>query len=299
MTANGTPRGDGGTSAVTADPVLGFYGPGSQMWRINREAVLLGVGPASLLWQIAHPLVAEGVAAHSRYETDPFGRLRRTLTTTLDLVFGDGARAERAVRSLDAVHGRVHGEVHDPLARTVTAVERYDATDPELLLWVQATLVLMAVRAYRAWVGPVSATERERMWQEARRVGIRLGIERSNSPSSWPALEAWVERQMGPHGPVTITPTARRLSRSLIRPPLPLVPGPLVELAVTPGLALLPEPILEGYGIAPSRPRTLSARALGLGLKAWLRVLPADWRALPQARAAERRCRQARVPATT
>src|SRR5512144_1521758 len=46
--------------------VLGFYGPDSIMWRINREAVLLGAGPAALLLQVAHPLVAEGVAQHSR-----------------------------------------------------------------------------------------------------------------------------------------------------------------------------------------------------------------------------------------
>ena len=46
---------------ITPDPVLGFYGPGSQMWRVNREAVLLGAGPAALLLQVAHPLIAEGV----------------------------------------------------------------------------------------------------------------------------------------------------------------------------------------------------------------------------------------------
>jgi hypothetical protein len=42
-----------------AHPLLGFYGPDSMMWRINREAVLLGAGPAALLLQIAHPSVAE------------------------------------------------------------------------------------------------------------------------------------------------------------------------------------------------------------------------------------------------
>ena len=30
-----------------AHPVLGFYGPDTMMWRINREAVLLGSGPAA------------------------------------------------------------------------------------------------------------------------------------------------------------------------------------------------------------------------------------------------------------
>ena len=60
------------------DPSLGFYGPGTAMWRVNREAVLLGAGPAALLLQIAHPHVAEGVAHHSDFQSDPWRRLRRT-----------------------------------------------------------------------------------------------------------------------------------------------------------------------------------------------------------------------------
>ena len=66
--------------APRADPLLGFYGPDSMMWRINREAVLLGAGPTALLLQIAHPLVAEGVAHHSTFEADPFKRLHGTIS---------------------------------------------------------------------------------------------------------------------------------------------------------------------------------------------------------------------------
>jgi len=69
------------STGPVAEPVLGFYGPHSVMWRINREAVLLGAGPAALLLQVAHPLIALGVARHSDFRTDPFGRLRRTLAT--------------------------------------------------------------------------------------------------------------------------------------------------------------------------------------------------------------------------
>src|SRR3990170_1511657 len=114
---------------VRADPLLGFYGPGSRMWRVNREAVLLGAGQAALLLQIAHPHVAEGVAQHSDFEADPWRRLRGTLRTTLDLIFGDGPAAERAVARLNGIHARVHGD-------------DYSALDPALLLWVQATLVV-------------------------------------------------------------------------------------------------------------------------------------------------------------
>ena len=92
----------GSVDTARADPLLGFYGPGSRMWQINREAVLLGAGPAALLLQIAHPMVAEGVAHHSTFAEDPFKRLHGTIATTMALVFGDGRAAERAVARLNS-----------------------------------------------------------------------------------------------------------------------------------------------------------------------------------------------------
>lgn len=275
----------------SADPVRGFYGPDSAMWRINREAVLLGAGPAALLLQIAHPLIAEGVAAHSDYPADPFGRLRRTLRTTLAMVFGDGVEAERAVARLNRVHAAVRGEVADPTAREASGVDRYRALDPQLLLWVQATLIVMSVRAYGRWVGPLSPEDREAFWQEARGVGQRLGIPLRHSPATWPELEAWFEAQLAPGGPIVVTSTARRLARDIIRPPLPWVPGPLVDLAALPGLALLPPHLRDGFGVPWSVSRGALAHALGLGIRAWVTLMPPAWRAMPQARAAERRVR--------
>ena len=273
----------------SADPRLGFYGPGSQMWRVNREAVLLGSGPAALLLQLAHPLVAEGVAAHSDFAADPFARLRRTLRTTLAMVFGDGPTAEHAVAELNRVHARVQGPVLDPQATAATDARHYRALDPELLLWVQATLVITSVRAYDRWVAPLSPAERDRLWLESRATGERLGIPLTTSPPSWPELIDWFERQMAPGGPVVVTDTARRLSATVIRPPLPMAPTPLVDLAVLPGLALLPPTIREGYGIPWSACRAALAGALGSGLRLWVRLTPRGWRAMPPARAAERR----------
>lgn len=282
------------TEATAAWPA----GPGSQLWRIDREAVLLGAGPASLLLQISHPLVAEGVAAHSGYRTDPFGRLRRTLRTTLDLVFGDEVTAERAVRRLNGVHARVRGDVRDPQASLATGATAYRALDPALLLWVQATLVITAVRAYAAWVGPVSPTDRERFWQESRAMGERLGIPPESSPDTWQRLEAWFEAQLAPGGPVRVTPTALELSRSILRPPLPLLPGAAVDLLVLPGLAFVPERLRDGFGIAWSPAKAALAAGAAAGLRAWVRLMPATWRAMPQARAAEQRARSRAASAT-
>ena len=269
------------------DPLLGFYGPGSMMWRINREAVLLGAGPAALLLQIAHPLVAEGVAHHSTFESDPFRRLHGTIATTMDLVFGDARAAERAVRRLNGIHAGVRGDVDDADARRLATSFR--ALDPELLLWVQVTLIVTSVRAYRRWVAPLSEAEREQFWQEARRVGVRLGIPLTLSPRDWPALMVYWRRMLAPGSPIYVTPTARRLTPLIVRPPLPLTPGPLIDLAALPGLALLPPRLRDEFGIAWGPRHAALARLLDFTIRAWARIVPVSLRQMPQARRAFRR----------
>jgi uncharacterized protein (DUF2236 family) len=212
------------------------------------------------------------------------------------MVFGGGPEAERAVARLNHIHAGVRGEIVDPGVRHATGADRYSALDPELLLWVQATLLVTSVRAYEAWVGPVRAEEKEAFWQEARAVGERLGIRRAMTPDRWVDLVAWFDGQLAPGGPIVVTETARRLAQHIVRPPLPHVPAPLVDLAVLPGLALLPARIRDDYHIAWSPQRAFAARWLARGVRAWVTLMPGAVRAMPQARAAERRASSAAPP---
>jgi len=261
------------------DPVFGFYGPSTMMWKINREAVLLGCGPAALLLQIAHPSVARGVAEHSDFEHDPWKRLHGTINTTMALVFGDGREAERAVRRLNGIHAGIRGA-------------DYRAMDPALLLWVQATLIVTSVEAYQRWVGPLTPAEREQFWQEARRVGVRIGIPLDESPADWPALTDYWRRMLAPDGPIHATDTARRLAPMILRPPFPLVPGRAIDLLTLPGMALLPPRLRDEFGIPWSPAREKVASALGLAIRAWTTVIPRPLRSMPQAVAADRRARR-------
>ena len=274
------------------DPVLGFYGPHSVMWRINREALLLGAGPAALLLQVAHPLIAAGVAQHSDFSTDPFGRLRRTLATTLDMVFGDGPTAEHAVRRLNRVHAGVRGPSGEEATR-LTGVGSYRALDPELLLWVQATLIVTSVQAYRRWVGEVTDPETEVFWQEARSVGVRMGIPLHVSPPDWRALMAYWDEMLAPDGPVQVTTEARAMAPMLVRAPLPLAPGWAVDALALPALSLLPPRLREAYGIPWGPGRTRAAGLIEHVVRAWSSVVPTTLRSMPQARAADRRVRRA------
>src|SRR5690606_38857594 len=85
-------------------------------------------GLRALLLQSLHPLAMAGVAAHSGYRGDPWGRLQRTSTVIAVTTFGTADDAERAVGAVRAVHERVRGVAPDG--------RPYRAGDPDPLRWV-------------------------------------------------------------------------------------------------------------------------------------------------------------------
>jgi uncharacterized protein (DUF2236 family) len=117
------------TGGQTHPASAGLYGPGSEAWRLNREALLLlGAGPRALLLQIAHPAVAAGVAEHSDFKADPWRRLAATLRSFLTIVYGTTSAARAEIRRLNTLHRGIVGP-------------GYAARDPALALWVHATLI--------------------------------------------------------------------------------------------------------------------------------------------------------------
>ena len=147
----------------------GLYPEDSITRRVNRENVLLLGGGRALLMQLAHPKVAAGVDEHSDFRRHPVRRLRRTVRMTMAIVFGDQKTAEAAAQAVNRVHGRVRGE-------------DYHALDPDLLLWVHATLVDSALVTYERFVQRLSAGEREDFYQESKLLGELLRIPRARFP---------------------------------------------------------------------------------------------------------------------
>ena len=159
---------------LSADP--GLYGPGSEAWRLNREAaLLLGAGPRALLLQLAHPLVAEGVDQHSDFRADPWARLAGTLRSYLRIVYGTRTQALAEIARLDRMHAFVAGPVRDPWLRARFGAS-YEARTPELLLWVHATLVDSTLVTVDRWLEPLSAERRARAYAETLVVGRAFGI---------------------------------------------------------------------------------------------------------------------------
>jgi uncharacterized protein (DUF2236 family) len=96
-------------------------------------------------------------------------------------------------------------------------------------------------------------------------------------------------RMLAPNGRIHATPTAIRLAPMILRPPLPLVPTPVVDLLALPGLALLPQRLRDEFGIPWSGRHAALARTLDLAVRSWTTAVPVPLRSMPQARAAFRR----------
>ena len=264
------------------DPAAGLFAPDSITRRINREAVLLLGGGRALLLQIAHPLVAAGVAAHSRFEQDPLQRLVRTLQLTLTIVFGSAAEALAAVRGIERAHARVHGHLESACG-PFAAGTPYDANDPALLLWVHATLVDSALVTYRRFLGPLTAAERRRFYDESRITARLFGIPDADVPPTYDAFQGYMRGMLrGPQ--LAVSRDSRAIAAALLSPPLP--PG-LRQLAATTRLftiGLLPAAIRQRYGYSwgPLRERALDATAIAL--RAGVPWLPSLLRHFPHAR---------------
>src|SRR5438477_4734627 len=137
----------------------GFFGPDSVSWRVHRETTVLFGGARALLMQAAHPLVIAGARETGFYERNPWKRLERTLQLTYAITFGTRREADEAAERINTVHRSVRGV--DPVTG-----KRYDALDPELLLWVHACLVDSALLFEQLTVGLLDPAERERFHQE-------------------------------------------------------------------------------------------------------------------------------------
>ncbi len=282
------------------DPRVGLYGPGSEAWRLDREAfLLLGAGPRALLMQIAHPLVAEGVDQHSSFRADPWSRLQATLRSYLTIVYGSTPAARAEVERLRRRHLPVRGPVRDEgvAARFGPA---YTAADPDLSLWVHATLVDSTIVAYDRWLEPLSRERAARFYAETLPVGRALGIPADRLPGDLAAFQAYVTRMLGPDGPVHPSAISRELAGHVLQPALgPLVPAarPLLDAvpsaaydwALWPAIGLLPPSLREEYGIRWSSERRVVARWLLAGWRSWRPFIPTSLRWMPQARAADRR----------
>jgi uncharacterized protein (DUF2236 family) len=259
---------------------------GRVSWMLQREIILLlAWGPAILL-QLAHPLVARGVAEHSAFSTERWGRARRlhrTVDAMLRLCFGPEPEARVVVARINAIHDQVHGTLSET-SGIFPAGTVYSARDPALLTWVHATLIHMNVRVYELFVGSLPHEDRDRYCVEASAIEAALGIPEGRVPRSEDELRRYMDAMLA-NGEISVTETARTLARAIMYPEAPRLAAPAFWLMRQTIIGLLPPAIRRGYGFSWSvRSESRFRRAAGL-VRALLPLTPSVLRYWPAARA--------------
>ncbi len=221
----------------------GLLGPESVSWEVIGDATAFVGGIRALLVQTAHPEVVAGVEDHSRYRTDPLGRLTRTSFYVTATTYGALPEVERAVAMVNAAHRPVHG--------TSERGRRYDAADPALAAWVHNVLTDSFLQAFVAF-GPrtLSPSERDRFVEEQARVGELLGAD--PLPRRADELGEWIRD----HPDIDSTAAQREAIHFLRRPPL-AAPVRLAYRRLFDAAASTIDPaLLELLGIETSPRRT-------------------------------------------
>ena len=143
-------------------------------------------GMRSLMVQALHPLAMAGVAQHSNWRRDPFGRLAATSSYVLMTTYGDTASALAAAAWVRKIHTHVRGFDSE------TGLP-YSAEDPALLLWVHAALVESIVTVVRRYGRGLTDAEADRYVSEMVRFAEIVGVPTVQVPSSLAALHQYIE----------------------------------------------------------------------------------------------------------
>ncbi|WP_243723323.1 oxygenase MpaB family protein [Actinomadura sp. 7K507] len=197
---------------------------------------LIGLGAGrALLMQLAHPGVAAGVAEHSDFADRPLARLFGTLDFLLIVTFGTPEEVGRIAAKVRGIHATVRGD-------------GYSGNDPDLQMWVNATLIDTALHIYEHVMRPGDdepdlAAE---YYRQSRIVAEVLGCPLESQPADLAEFRAYMAETLAA---LEVTDAAREVAAAVLWPRKlrVLAPGLAVFRLIT--AALLPEPLRERFGL--------------------------------------------------
>ena len=253
--------------------------------RVNAERIVLLGWSRAILLQLAHPLVAAGVADHSSFRGGPFAaaaRLHHTVRSMLALTFGDQTHRDAALESIRAIHRRVHGSLTARVGRFPSGTP-YSAEDPDLVLWVHATLLDSLPLVYERLVAPLSSHERDRYCAEAAGVALALGAREAEVPHTWADLGRYLE-SVRRSGTIVVGAQARELASAVLAPPLAVFVAPVAWANRVVSVGLLPPDVREQYGFAWGEAHARTLQRTERAIRGMRRLLPTSLAWWPEAR---------------
>ncbi|MFA4930039.1 MAG: oxygenase MpaB family protein [Patulibacter sp.] len=255
---------------------VGLFDDHSMIRRVHRERVVALHGPRTLLMQASHPLAFVGFwgSTAAKEPADAYPRLQRTAEAMATAVFGSADDAEAMGRRVRGIHAQVHG-VTETASGPWPAGTPWRADDPELLLWILATLVDSAMVVHDRFVRPLRPEERSAFWRDYRVVGELFGLRPDDMPATIGQFDAYIAETLA-SDKIEVVPDARDAGRRIVmHPPVPLHLRPALKLVNDVTTSLLPPNVRRGFGLPWNPGRDLAVAAVGT----WSRTVL--WRVLP------------------
>lgn len=226
-----------------------WFSPGDPIWRVHEDAAMFPGGVAALLLQSLHPIAMAGVAGHSGYKGDPWGRLQRTSNYIAVTTYGTIPDALALINQVRAVHERVRGK--DERGRP------YRAGDPHLLTWIHVAEIASFLWTHRLYgPRPLSDADADTYVEQTGVPARLLGV--PEPPRTVAELEATIER-FRPE--LELSDKAAETIDFLLRtPPLSGIARPGYAAIAAGGIAALPD---WARAMVGSRTPVVLGRALG------------------------------------
>lgn len=223
------PAGPSNRARIHDTPGPRWFAEDRPIRTVHADASMFVGGLRALLFQSLHPLAMAGVAQHSDYRGDPWGRLQRTSTFLAVTTYGPAVDAQRAVDKVRGIHHRVRGIAPDG--------RPYEASDPHLLQWVHVAEVDSFLLAYQRYgSGHLDQRGRDDYVADTAVVAAALGV-----PDP-PRTEGELRERIAAYRPeLRGTAAARDAARFLlVTPPLPVLARAPYALVAATSVSMLP-----------------------------------------------------------
>ena len=213
----------------------GYFGKDSVVWQVNGGNPVMVAGVVALLMQTLHPGAMAGVHEHSRFRTDPLGRLAGTVRWVVTTTFASTEVVGKELERVAKMHQRVTG-TYRPEGHTDEI--DYRASDQDLTSWVHIVFTDAFLRAHRTWGEELETINGEsgedryvRQWATAGRL---MGMD--NPPESVAELHAQLRAF---DNVVRVDDRVKEAVRFILRPPLPKSVSPGYRILAAGAVAIL------------------------------------------------------------
>ncbi len=255
------PDGERRRDLIHGSPGARWFEADSPIARVHGDASMFIGGIRAVMLQSLHPAAMQGVADHSGYRGDMWGRLANVANYIAVTTFGTERHATQAIEVVQRVHERVVGTMPDGTP--------YAANDPRLLTWVHSAEIDSFLTAHDLYGHrPLTPDERDTYVAQAAHVARLLGA--VSPPTSTDELQQTLS-DFRPE--LAGTDAARDAISFLINEPgLPLTARPAYRAMVAAAVALMPDWTRDELGLShrPLLERTTS-RSLGHAMTGTIR----------------------------